>query len=116
MARAKVWLRGNTMLIQLGMLVSLGDAEDAPLTDELTGTVITDATVTATVYDATGTPASGQTWPLAIAAVSGGVYRGAASYNTALALGPGAVCEIIADKSGNRGKWRIPLLVEDRAA
>lgn len=112
---AQVWYKDNTMIVQLGTLISLGDDTDAPLTDELTDTVITDATVTAQLEDAAGATVSGETWPITLAHVSGGVYRGGASYNVAVEVGVDYVVEIIADKAGNRAIWRVPVTAQQRA-
>lgn len=112
--RANAWLKDNTMVVQLGTLISLGDDTDAPLTDELTDTVITDATVTAQLEDAAGATVSGETWPITLAHVSGGVYRGGASYAVAVEVGVEYVVEIVADKSGNRGTWRVPVTAYQR--
>lgn len=113
---ARVWYQDNTMIVQLGTLISLGDETDEPLTDALTGTVITDATVTAQLEDLTGATVAGQAWPLTLAHVSGGVYRGSAAYAVAVEVGIDYVVEITADKAGNRGTWRVPVTAQQRTA
>lgn len=112
---AQAWYQNNTMFLQLGTLISLGDATDEPLTDEITGAVITDATVTARFLDLGGTEVAGETWPVALAHVSGGVYRGAASYAVAVSLGVQYVAEITATKDASRAQWRLPVVVRERA-
>lgn len=113
---AQVWYKDNTMVVQLGTLISLGDDTDAPLTDELTDTVITDAAVTAQLEDAAGATVSGETWPITLSHVSGGVYRGGAAYGVAVEEGVDYVVEIVADKAGNRGTWRVPVTAQQREA
>lgn len=109
---ARAWYKDNTMLVQLGTLISLGDDSDGPLTDELTDTVITDATVAAQVEDAAGTAIGSS---IAMAHASGGVYRGSGPAALAVELGVEYVVEIVATKSGNTGTWRVPITVEERA-
>lgn len=114
-ASALAWYTETTMVLQLGSLRSLGDATDEPLTDEVTGLVITDATVTARLEDVAGTAVSGEAWPITLAHVSGGVYRGAVSYLVAVHVGVSYVAEIVAERSGARATWRVPVLVQEQA-
>ena len=114
MANAQAWYLDNTMVVQLGSLIAQGDATDEPLTDELTGTVITDATVTAQLEDEGGTQVTGETWPITLAHVTGGIYRGAAAYGVAVQEGARYVVEIVATKSGNRATWRMPVVARER--
>lgn len=111
---AQAWYVDNTMVVQLGTLVSLGDALDAPLTDELSGLVISDATVTAQLEDLAGTTVSGQTWPLTLAHVSGGVYRAGVAFGVAAQAGVDYVVKIVAEKAGNRATWRVPVTAQVR--
>lgn len=113
---AQAWYRDNTMIVQVGTLVSLGDALDAPLTDELTGLVITDATVTARLEDVGGATVSGETWPLTLPHVSGGVYRAGVAYAVAVQEGVDYDVVIVADKAGNRATWRVRVTALVRGA
>ena len=115
MSSALAWYRDNTMVVQLGTLIALGDASDAPLTDAITRAVITDATVTAQLEDSAGATISGQAWPITLAHVSGGVYRGSAAAAVAVVQGARYIVEITATKSGNTGTWRVPVIAEERA-
>lgn len=115
-AAACVWWVENTMVVQLGELVALGDAKDAPLTDALTGAVIADAVVTATLYDLGDAAVAGETWPLSVPAVSGGVYRGAASAAVAVAEGQAYRLKIVATKSGNTATYWVPVTAARRAS
>lgn len=108
---ARVWYKDNTMVVQLGTLIVLGDDTDAPLTDALTGSVITSATVSAQVKDAAGTAVGSA---IAMAHVSGGVYRGSGPSSLAVDVGVDYTVEIIASASGNTGTWRVPVTVEQR--
>lgn len=112
--QACAWYLDNTMVVQLGTLRSLGDLLDAPLTDGITGAVITDATVVAQLEDAAGATVSGTTWPVTLSHVSGGVYRAAVSHGVVLTEGTDYVVEIQADKSGNRATWRVPVIAQQR--
>jgi hypothetical protein len=110
---ARAWYKDNTMVVQLGTLITLGDDTDAPLTDALTDTVITDATVAAQVEDLTGAAVGGA---ISMAHVSGGVYRGTGPAALAVEVGVDYVVEIVATKAGNTGTWRVPITVEERTA
>lgn len=108
------WWVGNSMLVQLGTLIALGDLTDEPLTDELTGTVITDATVTARLLDVAGAEVAGETWPLALAHISGGVYRAIASSAVAVVAGVAYTLEVMAVKAGVTSVWQVPVPGEVR--
>ncbi len=108
------WYLDTTMVLQLGQLKSLGDEIDAPLTDAVTGAVITDATVTGRLEDVAGTAVSGETWPVNLTHVSGGVYRGAVAYAVAVQEGVSYYAEIVAERSGSRSTWRVPVRVQQR--
>ncbi len=62
------------------------DIEISGLRNEATGSIVTGATVTARVLDATGAPIDGQAWPLTLAAAPGepGTYRGQVSHEADL--------------------------------
>lgn len=114
-ATTQAWYQNNTMFLQLGTLISLGDATDEPLTDELTGTVIVDASVTARVLDLAGTPVSGETWPVSLPHLAGGVYRGSVAAAVSVSRGVRFIVEITAVKDTSQAQWRVPVLVEERS-
>jgi hypothetical protein len=102
------WLKDNTMIVQLG-------TTDEPLTDELTGTVITDATVQVIdIRDLAGTVVTGETFPKAMNHVAGGVYRAGIAHALVVSVGVEYQVEIRAEKSGSRGTWRLKVLVTER--
>lgn len=100
---AFAWYDGNTMIVELG-------GNGRPLTDELTGLVVADATVTCHGKDAAGASLAGETWPKAVPAVGGGVYRVAIPYAVQLGTGALGTMEITAEKSGARAFWAVPIL------
>jgi hypothetical protein len=95
MATVEAYLVGNTMKLQLGTVAD-------PLTDPDTGLVVTSAAVTVTVVDAEGADVLGETWPLTLAHVAGGVYRGHASYLVEITKGMPAVAQFEALDGGKR--------------
>lgn len=62
------WYDGTTMVVELG-------SASEPLTDEITGTVQTGATVTVRVMTAAGVDVPGSSWPLTMPHAGAGVYR-----------------------------------------
>ncbi|NOY63051.1 MAG: hypothetical protein GXP10_07865 [Gammaproteobacteria bacterium] len=76
------------------------------------GTWINDATVTATLVDATGSPVTGQSWPLALPYVAGtnGRYQGILEDALGLAKKSGYTLKVIAmTGSGLKGYWEKSL-------
>ncbi len=76
------------------------------LTNSVTGTPDTGATLTVVVKDTAGNEVAGETWPKAMAHDAGGTYR--ATLNAALAIQVGRtyVAEITATGSGGEKGFR----------
>lgn len=81
--------------------------------DLLTGSAITNATVTARLTDEAGVDVAGAAWPISLAhqPATPGTYRGFVPFG--VQLGSGRVyAEVIADSgAGLRSKWRVKALV-----
>lgn len=91
---------GNTTVIEL-----------VTLTNVVTGSAITNATVVLTINDAkTGLPVTGQTWPLTLSHVSAGTYR-ATIENDIILVEQGAYDAVIdASVSGvGSARWRASI-------
>lgn len=83
------------------------------LKDEITDVNIDDATVTVTLKDSTGVDVTGETWPLAMAALgSGGIYR-ATLINTldVTLLDQYTAVVDVTTTGGVKAKWSIPAQV-----
>lgn len=103
MADATAWYQNNTMVIELGAL-----------TDEIAGTAVTTATVTAQLEHPNGNTVTGETWPVTLSHVSAGTYRGVASYAITAELGQRYHVEIVATVGTYRATWRVPVLCQNR--
>lgn len=100
MSTTNIWYVDSTMILEL-----------RNLTDGITGEAVTDATVTATLIDtSTKTFVSGSTWPVALAHVAEGTYRGVAPFAVAVADKGKYTCRIIANATGVQRRWDIPVL------
>lgn len=64
MSNIQIWYKDNDMVIEVDQV-----------TNKLTGALIDDATITATLQDSTATNVSGITWPVTVPFVSTGLYR-----------------------------------------
>ena len=92
---------GNDTVLQLG-------TTDEPLSNSITGTADTGATVTATIYDMTDTEVTGETWPLTLSHNSGGIYQGTASRSMSLTENESYKIVYTATGSGGEvGKWTV---------
>ena len=79
------------------------------LKDVITGTVITGATVTVTLKNASGTEVSGATWPLTMAHAGNGLYRAILPNELVLNANLAYVATIIADNGADQHKeWCVP--------
>jgi hypothetical protein len=108
MAARRAWFIGNSMIVQLGTTTE-------PLIDEITGATITDATVSlVSVKTRAGTPVTGDTFPKSMAHTAGGIYRCTVSHALSITEGTSYVAEVLAEKSGNRATWQVPVLATDR--
>lgn len=72
------------------------------------GDAVTDAVVTATIYDKNGDQVSGETWPVTLAHTSAGTYYGTVSANIDLVVGKSYVVDIQATASTLEARWRVP--------
>ena len=82
-----------------------------------TAAYINNATVTATLKDASGNNVVGETWPLTMSyvAASNGKYRAKLKDTLTLIPGRGYVAEITADGGADlRAFWELPVKVERR--
>ena len=96
MAHAVILRRASDIVLEL-----------QALTDAVTGAAITTATVTARVTDAAGVSIGGATWPVTLAHVAAGTYRGLLPYGMVI---PGApvMVEVTADAgAGRRSVWSV---------
>lgn len=85
------------------------------LTDALTSTAITDATVTVTLLDAAGDEVYGQNWPVTMTHISAGTYRATLEDGLVLSLHEEYTARIDVDAGGdNIGQWDFPLVAEKR--
>lgn len=102
------WYKDNTMIVQLGTTAE-------PLVDQITGSTITDATVSlVAVRTRAGATVTGDTFPKTMSHTSGGIYRTTVSHLLSITEGTSYVAEIQAEKSGNRATWQVPILATDR--
>lgn len=75
------------------------------LTDSVTGAPITDATVTATIYDQAGVELPGQAWPISLPHDTGGTYRGAVEPTLEITAGKHYRATVLATATGLSGRW-----------
>ncbi len=83
------------------------------LKDEITQVDIDDATVTVTLKDSNGVDVTGETWPLAMAALgSGGIYRATLTDTLGVTLLNQYVAVVnVTTIGGVVAKWSIPAQV-----
>jgi hypothetical protein len=89
------------------------------LTDAVTDTVQSNATVTVTLQDESGVSVSGQTWPATMAAVVGtpGAYRVTLPAALAVIAEARYIAVIGVVTSGNvHGRWEAPVVASTRTA
>jgi hypothetical protein len=84
------------------------------LTNSATGTAITNATVTVSLYDSAGVLVTGQTFPAAMSHVSAGTYRATIEDDIVLVEHQRYVAHIDASSSGLVGHWELPVLAKVR--
>lgn len=86
--------------------------EITTMTNGLTGAVINGATVTCTVYDATDTEVTGETWPITLTEdASTGTYRGALTDALSVAVGDRLTAKVTATSAGLTRTWYVPVVV-----
>jgi len=100
--RIYAWYDGTTMVVQVGTTAS-------PLRDEITGAVITNATITARVRDQAGVDVVGVAWPVGVPHASGGIYRASVPVLTLTNLVQYSV-RIVAMVAGNQRTWDVPIV------
>lgn len=102
----KVVLIGNSMVLELS------DEFRNGLRDTVTGEWILDATVTATLKNASGVSIAGQTWPLTLAFVTGsrGVYRGTLESDLVITDKQALVCVVDISHSGSVAHTEVPMV------
>jgi hypothetical protein len=87
------------------------------LQDDATGESLDAATVSVTLKDAAGNPVGGETWPLAMAYVTGtrGVYRCTLADTLGVYAGQRYTAEITAHAgSGRTARWTVDMLCKPR--
>jgi hypothetical protein len=87
------------------------------LTNEVTGEPINDATVTLTLKDTTGSPVSGETWPLPMPYVAGsaGLYRCYLASTLPLVGEAKYIAEVTANAGAALvGKWLLDVVAKTR--
>lgn len=100
MSTTNLWYVDSTMVIEL-----------RNLSDGITGEAVTNATVTASLLEAsTGAPVAGASWPITLLHVEEGTYRGAAQYQAAVADKGKYTCRILANIQGAQRRWDIPVV------
>ena len=94
-------------------LLSDNTIELSGLKDEITGTLINDATVTVTLKDKNDVNVVGETWPLAMTALgTGGIYRAVLKDTLTLTLLDRYKAIVdVTTTGGTVGKWTIPAQV-----
>lgn len=97
---ALILYKGTTS--QLG-LIGLKDINDTP---------VTNATVTAVLYDRLGNEIGGQSWPLALTHDSGGDYYGTLESDIDVFVNKRYEVEIEADAAGLQATWRESVTCE----
>ena len=86
------------------------------LKDEITDALISNATVTVTVEDESGTEIAGQTWPTTMTAIVGtaGGYRATLSKDIDFVSGTNYVAVIDVLSAGTTAKWKFRFNVRER--
>lgn len=88
------------------------------LTNQSTGEVVTDATVTCTLQDKNGTAVSGQTWPhtmgVVIESPMTGRYRGTLDNDLDMKRNRDYYAVVTATADGLVGQWTVPVLPATR--
>lgn len=90
------------------------------LKNEVTGEIVTNATVTAVLRDSRGRAVSGQAWPLTMAYIDPnddlagrlGLYRGILSASLALEEHKGYSADVTATVGSFSKFWQVPVLAE----
>lgn len=97
---------GNTMNLLLEGLQLEG--EEGYVNDAETATV--------TILDRSGNEVGGEDWPVDLdyVASSNGKYKGVLSADIELVKSRGYIVEVVATKSGNKGKWRQTVTAIER--
>lgn len=104
MSEIRIWYVDNDMVIEL-----------SAVTDKITGSTIDNGVVVATLYDTTGDPVTGATWPLTIPLVSAGLYRAIVDKAVDVIDAAGYLLKIdLATPGGNDAHWEIPIGGETR--
>lgn len=104
MSATRVLYVGNTNYVEL----------DA-LTNEVTGVVITDASVTLRLKDAAGADVAGETWPLVLTHVADGLYRCYLVSTLPLVADAKYTGEVVAIAGGSLvGKWSLDFVAKVR--
>lgn len=99
-----LWI-GNTNILEL-----------ADLRSNVEGELIEDATVTATLRTMAGQEVSGQSWPVTLDHVEGGLYRATLSHEIEASHGSAYVAHIEADAGLNRqGQWEARVMARRRS-
>jgi hypothetical protein len=95
----------NTNIIELG-----------PLTNNITGALITTATVNATLKKKTdNTDVAGQIWPISLAHIADGIYRGTLPHTIGIEAGKYYTAHVTADAGANlKGDWKTTVSVQVR--
>lgn len=85
------------------------------LTNCVTNTVDTGATVSVTIKDTSGTDITGETWPVSMTHDTGGTYRATISSNANMNNGTKYVAHVDATGSaGEVGHWECEVLAKTR--
>jgi hypothetical protein len=98
MSTLNLWYVGSSMVVEL-----------QGLQDTLTETPVTTALVQATLLDTNGNVVAGESWPLTLAHVSAGTYRGVASYVVSVKEKARYTCRVTAAIGGIHRRWDIPV-------
>jgi hypothetical protein len=85
------------------------------LTNSVTGVVDTGASVSVTIQDASGTPVTGQVWPVSMGHDSDGTYRATLDSSINLIAGRKYTAVVTATGSGSEvGEWNCSVIAQDR--
>lgn len=84
------------------------------LTNSVTGTVDTGATVAVTIMDADGVEIAGETWPKSLSHVSAGTYRATLSEDIAITPGQRYTLVFTATGSGGQAGERVVVAVAEK--
>ena len=95
---------GNTTIIEL-----------QELTNSVTAAAVTNATVTVTLKDATGTSVVGQTWPATLSHVAAGTYRATIEDDLTLTANRKYTAIVDASVAGvGVGHWEVAVIPQVR--